>query len=266
MVRKIHLIVLGLFLNSYLIYCQTDQLVIKVPASERGGLISFENPKGSIKVTGYDGDVILVTGTFRIKEQEGENTQGMRRISQNLIDITAEVTGNSVIVKTSSTGKTIDFDIKIPSDFSVKLKSLDNGKIEVINVRGEIEAENSNGDISLENVWGSAVVNSVYGKITATFREVKSNSPMMFSSFEGDIDLTFPPTINAVMKMKTDKGEILSDFDIKPLARQPVIKNVENKQVYSLEKWVTGSVNEGGQEYIISTYTGNILLRKRKGL
>jgi hypothetical protein len=113
------------------------------------------------------------------------------------------------------------------------------------------------------NISGSAVLSSVYGKISAVFREVNPNSPMMFTSFEGDITVTFPETINARLKMKSESGEILSDFEIKPVKRQPVVTMDENIRIYSLEDWVVGSINAGGPEYVIRSYNGDIYLRKK---
>lgn len=86
---------------------------------------------------------------------------------------------------------------------------------------------------------------------------------MMFTSFEGDISVTFPATINARLKMKSEKGQILSDFEIIRLKRQPVVKDIENSRIYSLEDWVVGAINAGGPEYIIKSYNGDIILKKR---
>jgi hypothetical protein len=132
----------------------------------------------------------------------------------------------------------------------------------VVNVRGEMEINNTNGDISLTNVSGSAVVNTVYGKIKADFREVSPASPMMFTSFEGDINIELPYSVNALLKMQSGKGGITSDFNIIPVKRQPVIQNRDQTKVYSLEDWITGSLNNGGPEYIIRSYNGNIIVRK----
>ena len=71
---------------------------------------------------------------------------------------------------------------------------------------------------------------------------------MMFTSLEGDIDIEFPASVNAILKMKSEKGEIFSDFDLNPVNRKAVVKNVENTRVYSLEDWVVGSLNKGGPE------------------
>ena len=248
---------------SLIVSGQSEQLVINISPLEEQGILTFENPKGSIKVTGYDGDVIVVTGTMRHQESEKQTASGMRKLDQNLIDLTAEVNGNIVILQSSSLGRTIDFDIKVPKQFSLNLKSLDNGSIEIININGEIEVENTNGDITLDGISGSAVLSTVYGKISANFREVNPSSPMMFSSFEGEISITLPASVKAKLKMRSEKGEILSDFEIDQTGRQPVVKNLGDKQVYSLENWIVGTVNSGGPEYIISSYTGNIILRKK---
>ena len=263
MIKKLLIIFSILVCISSKTFCQSEQLVINFSKTSTPGQLTFENPKGSIKVTGYDGDVILVTGTQRFRDMEKIVNDGMRRIVQNALDISAEVNGNSVTLLCRTTGKTVDFDIKVPGNFSLKLKSLDNGTVEIVNINGEIEVENTSGDISLENISGSAVLSSVYGKISAVFSEVNPNSPMMFTSFEGDIAITFPETINARLKMKSERGEILSDFDIKPVKRQSVVTKVENTRIYSLEDWVVGSINAEGPEYIIKSYNGNIILRKK---
>ena len=263
MIKKLLIVALILAGISSKTFCQSEQLVINFTQTSLPGQLTFENPKGSIKVTGYDGEVILVTGTLRFRDAEKVVSDGMRRIVQNALDISAEVNGNNVTLQCRTIGKTVDFDIKVPRNFSLKLKSLDNGTVEIVNINGEIEIENTNGDILLENISGSAVLSSVYGKISAVFREVNPNSPMMFTSFEGDITITFPETINARLKMKSERGEILSDFDIKPVKRQPVVTKVENTRIYSLEDWIVGLINAGGPEYIIKSYNGDVYLRKK---
>ncbi len=251
-----------LILMAFPVFCQGEQLVINISPSLNKHVFTFENPKGSIKVIGYEGNDIVVNAFLRVPEAERSAGDRMKRIEQNPLEIYAETAGSDVTLFSRATGKTVDFDIKIPGNFSLKLKSLDNGNIQIININGEIEVENANGDITLENIAGSSVLSTVYGNIIANFREVKPDSPMMFTSFEGDITLSFPPLVNAMLKMKSGTGEITTDFDFVPVRRQPVVKNVENTRIYSLEDWVVGRVNAGGPEYNIRTYSGNIIIKK----
>lgn len=261
MIRKLVIITATLLGFTLSCLCQEEQLVITPSSGKR--ILIFENPKGSIKVTGYDGNEIVVNAILRTREDLGSGDGEMKKIERNPLEITAETEGGIVTLYSRTTGKTADFDIKIPKNYSLRLKSLDNGNIQIININGEIEVENAFGDITLEGVSGSSVLNSVYGKITASFREVKPETPMMFTSFEGDISLNFPASLNALLKMKTGTGEINTDFDLVPVRRQSVVKNVENTKVYSLEDWITGMVNAGGPEYIIRSYNGNIIIKKQ---
>ncbi len=262
MLKKIISSAFFLTLLSCSLYSQSEQLTISIPPSSLPGMLIFENPKGSVRVTGYDGTVIVVTGTPRFSGTDSQPGQ-MHRIGKSDFNISAEADGRKITLLCTSSGKTVDFDIKIPENFSMKLKSLDNGEISILNVKGEIDAENANGDITLENISGSAVLSSVYGKIKAVFREVSEGEPMMFTSLEGDITLVLPAAVNARLKMKSEKGDIFSDFDIKPGRRQPVVKNVQNSTLYSLEDWVVGTINRGGAEYILKSYNGNITIKKR---
>jgi hypothetical protein len=243
-------------------HCQGEQLIINLTPSTNKRLFKFENSKGSIKVIGYDGNDIVINADFRFNAAESSDASGLKNITADKIDISAENDGSTVTLFNRTDAKTIDFNIKIPENFSLNLNTLDNGIVEVINVDGEIEIENSNGDISLENISGSSVLSTVYGRISATFREVKQGNPMMFTSFEGDISIYLPVNANAILKMKTGSGEIRTDFDLFPVKRKPVIKRNEKGTVYSLEDWVTGQINKGGPEYIIRSFSGNITIKK----
>jgi hypothetical protein len=263
MIKKIIILIAFLITVIGTASSQSEQLVINLSPSFRKGYLTFENPKGSIRVTGYDGTVVLVIGNTRYAGHDASVNDGMHRIGDNSLDISAEVNGNNILLLCKTTGKTVDFDIKLPRDFSLKLKSLDNGDVDVINTNGEVEVENNNGNITLQNIAGSAVLSSVTGDITAVFRKVAPGSPMMFTSFEGNISIALPDTTSARLKMKSENGDIMSDFDIRPARRESVVKKVNSSQVYSLEDWVTGTINGGGPEYIIRTYCGKVLIKKR---
>jgi len=242
---------------------QQEQLVINLSSSlPKNRVFIFENPKGSVKVTGYDGTDIVVDAVCRFPDVSKSGGSGIQSIGHKSPDIYAESDESSVILYNREAGITVDFDIKIPKNFSLKLKSLDNGNIDVINVNGEVVVENANGDISLGYVSGSSVLSSVYGNISAIFRKVDPDSPMMFTSFEGEITLVFPASVNATLKMKTGTGEISNDFNLTPVKNQPAMRNTSNTRIFPPEEWVTGSINSGGPEYMVRSYNGNIIIKK----
>jgi len=238
---------------------------ITVPMSQPGneGILRIDHYKGSIKVTGYDGDVIVVNASLRFKPAENENN-GMRRIATNLIQLGATEKNNEVTIKSNSHSRTIDLDIMVPYQFSLKHQNYDNGIISVTKLNGEFEISNINGEILLEDISGSALLNTVDGNIKVAFKEISPNVPMAFSTIDGNIDLLFPANVHAIAKMKADQGEIFSDFDMEIQDRkQEVEKSSNGLYKVGLEEWTYAKINDGGPQFLIKTFTGNIYIHKQ---
>jgi DUF4097 and DUF4098 domain-containing protein YvlB len=130
-------------------------------------------------------------------------------------------------------------------------------------VIGELEINNINGAINLNNISGSAVANSINGNIKASFKSIDA-VPMAFSSLNGNIDVTFPPAAKFDLKLKTDRGEILTDFDIAIVKTQPKSTISSEKGMYKISKedWVQGKVNGGGAEIMMKNMNADITVRK----
>jgi hypothetical protein len=90
---------------------------------------------------------------------------------------------------------------------------------------------------------------------------------MSFSTMNGTIDVTLPADIKANLKMKSDNGEIWSDFDIKLTgSAQPQVDDQRGKggrYRVRLDKTVYGTINGGGPELQFVTYNGSILIHKK---
>jgi DUF4097 and DUF4098 domain-containing protein YvlB len=112
------------------------------------------------------------------------------------------------------------------------------------------------------------VAHTFSGNITVTFAKVTPGKPMSFSTWAGDIDVTFPSSIKATVKMKSEHGEIYSDFDIQiDTSVQKIEKDerIEGGQYkISFDKYIMGKINGGGPEFVFNTYGGDILIRKTK--
>jgi hypothetical protein len=89
------------------------------------------------------------------------------RINKNSIDISTENNGGRVTLFSRTYDKTVDFNIKIPKNFSLNLNTHYNGTVEVIIIVGSVEVENSNSNIILENINRSSVLSTTYGSISA---------------------------------------------------------------------------------------------------
>ena len=244
---------------------QSEQITIPLADSETQGLLIIDHYKGAIEVTGYEGSVVIINAKLRY-EEDLVSKDGMKRIRSNLIQLAAVEKDREITVSSNSQFKTIDLDIQIPYDFSVKLQKYDYGKISIHDLRGEMEISNLNGDIILTNIIGSAVLNTVDGDILVQIKEAAENIPMAFSTIEGNIDITLPKDIKTNIKMKSDQGDIFTDFDIEIKKREKISERSDKDDQYKimLEDWTYGKINGGGPEYLIKTFRGNIYLRKTK--
>jgi DUF4097 and DUF4098 domain-containing protein YvlB len=227
---------------------------------------------GGITVKGYDGKEAIVEarghGESR-RHHRDERTDGMHRIDVGTSGLSVEESDNTITVGTRAINEDIDLVIQVPFATSVKLNTTNGGDIVVDHITGDVEVNNTNGNATATHITGSAVVHALNGKVVVTLDRITANKPMSFSSLNGDIDVTLPADIKARVKMKSDNGEIYSDFDVKldASARQPVVEDKggdHGKYRVHFDKAVYGLINGGGPEVQFTTFNGNIYIRKAK--
>lgn len=271
------LLLLSLLLSRPLLAQNEVKEQLIVPLSEPGkpGSLHVGLINGSIHVIGYSGkDVVIdiVTSQKRGRRDDNDDrpdrtANGMKRIGTNSpLDVSAEERNNTVNVNANTARQTVDLTIKVPQRFSLKISTINNGTIEVENVSGTLEATNVNGYIHLTNISGSAVANTVNGNLIATFKSIDSGTPMAFSTLNGNVDVTFPASVKANSKLKSDRGDIYSDFDIDVDKNQPKATRTSQSGMYQvkIEDWVYGKINGGGPEVMMKNMNGNIYIRKAK--
>jgi len=101
--------------------------------------------------------------------------------------------------------------------------------------------------------------------VTARLTRVMADKAMAFTSLNGPVDVTLPPMIKATLKMRSDQGEIFTDFDVQ-LTPVPAPPNAGTRRGgrYRVEvnRAIYGSVNGGGPEIELRTFNGSVYLRK----
>ncbi|WP_221392316.1 DUF4097 family beta strand repeat-containing protein [Dyadobacter sp. NIV53] len=250
-----------------------EQLTIPLSDPNKSGLLNVGLINGSIHVIGYSGKQIIVDVTMEGSSGKKEETDkdaaanGMRKLSSNGgLELTAEEDKNTVTLKTGLPRRPLTLTIKVPLQFSLKLSTINEGDILVENVSGELEISNVNGAIQLKDVSGSAVANTINGDLKSNFKTINSSSPMAFSTLNGSVDITFPATAKFDVKLKSDRGDVFSDFDIAVEKDKPKANTSGTNGMYkiSIEDWVKGKVNGGGSEVMMKNMNGNIYVRKAK--
>ena len=247
-----------------------DRVSLTFSDPSRPGFIKVGLTNGSITVKGYDGDAIIIearTRTRRYSKRSKRNSEGLKRLAVTSTGLSVEEERNHMTISASSHQRTVDRDIKVPKKTSLKLSTINSGQIEVEDIEGEIELNNVNGSIKAINISGSVVANTTNGKVEVFFDRVTSDKPMSFVSFNGRVDVTFPDDIKANVKMKSEQGEVYSDFDIKLEDKPRLIREDTRKRggkiKVKIESSIYGTINGGGPEFYFSTYNGSIYIRKK---
>ncbi|MBI1789757.1 MAG: hypothetical protein HYR60_19675 [Acidobacteria bacterium] len=245
-----------------------DRVTVPFSDPARPGVVKAHLIHGGITVKGYDGKEVIVEARARSGgKPAAAATAGMKRVAFTSTGLTVEEENNVMSVGSSSHARPIDLTIQVPRKTSLKLNCINEGAIQVEDVDGEIEVNNINGAVTLANVSGSAVAHALNGKLQASFRRVDSK-PMSFSSLNGDIDVTFPPDLKAIVKMKSDRGEVLTDFDLQVKAdAKPVVEDARGKggkYRVQVDRAISGTINGGGPEIQFKNFNGAIYIRKGK--
>jgi len=245
-----------------------DRVTVPLTDPTRPATLRAHLLKGSITVRGSDVKEITVEARLRDGgNSEGRTEGGMKRIPTNSTGLSIDADNNQVRVTTDQMNRAVDLMIIVPVRTSLVLKSVNDGSIIVTGVDGELDVDNVNGPVTLKSVSGSVVAHALNDKVLVTMNRVDPKKPMAFSSLNGDIDVTFPPDLKANVSMRTDNGEVFSDFDVQLQANSPH-QTVEDNRSQSgkyrvrVDKTVLGTINGGGPEIQFKNFNGNIYIRK----
>lgn len=246
---------------------------VSVPFSDpsKPGTVKVSLIAGGITVKGYAGKEVMVEAHSRDRERhrDRERTDGLHRIDMGSSGLSVEEVDNVVQIGTRSYIAPVDLTIQVPYSTSLKLGAINDGEIVVEHVNGEIDVNNTNGGVKLTNISGSAVAHALNGNVVVTFDKVTPGKTMSFSSLNGEINVTLPPDLKARVKVKSDNGEVYSDFDIKMDAGSQKLLMEENgshagKYRVRFDRGLFGTINGGGAEMQFTNFNGNIYIRKGK--
>jgi len=267
-----------LFLAGAFLYAQekpSDRATVPFSDPSKPGKLEVGVFNGGITVKGYDGKEVIVEAKVRErlikeeKQEESDKSKGLRMIRVSTgTGLEIEEDGNKMEVGVASLKQTVDLIIQVPYATSLELSAHNNGDIVVENVSGEIEANNHNGRLTLTGISGSVVANTFNGSVAVTFTKVDADKPMSFSTWNGDIDVTLPANIKAKVKMKSERGDVYSDFDIQIDKTTQKVEEDERTEGgryrISFDKYIYGNINGGGPEYAFKNFNGDIYIRKGK--
>jgi hypothetical protein len=218
-----------------------------------------------------NGGVYIDGAGFRIGVGRGRgqgrgdgDTSGLRRLTQPG-GFNVEENANQITISSGVGDRGVDFTIEMPSRANLKLSTVNQGPIVVENIDGNIEVQNLNESITLTNVGGSVVANAHNGRLKVVMTRIAADTPMAFTTFNGPVDITLPATVKANFKLRSDNGEIFTDFDlqVRPTATpSSSVRGPDGKIRIDVNQAIQGAVNGGGPEVELRSFNGAIYLRK----
>ena len=244
-----------------------DSVTVPLSDPSRPAMIDVSLVQGSITVRGTNRKDVLVVArpeTDRPSRRDDADATGLRRIPQTAgFRISEE--GNRVKISSDSPNRSISFEIEAPARANLKLHTVNGGEIVVDNIDGDIGVSNVNGGISLTNVAGSVTAGTTNGSVRATITRVTAERQMAFTSLNGTVDVTLPPTTKANLRLRSDNGDVYSDFDVQLAASAPVIqesRGTNGRYRISRNRSIVGAINGGGPEFELRTFNSNVYVRK----
>ena len=245
-----------------------EELTIPLSKPGQPGKLECGLVNGSITITGYSGNEVHVIATQpmkKIKVEDDSGKAGMKKITATSFSLSAEENDNVVDIGSDSWKSAINLEIKVPMNFSLDVGTVNSGDITVENVEGTHEVTNVNGNITITNVSGSVVTNTVNGFVKVTMNRIDADTPMSFTSFNGNVDVTLPSSVKATAKMKSTSGDIYTDFEVDFEKKKAKVDESGEDNVYkvSVDEYVYGKLNGGGPEFVFKSYSGDIYLRKK---
>ena len=242
-----------------------------VPLSKPGQPVHLEVDlvSGSIVVEPHAGNEVVVEaagdGDERDKRPARGAGSGMRRLPNTSLGLVVEEEANKVTVSLGGAPDDVTLRILVPRQTSVSLTTVNDGDIRVQGLDGTRELNNVNGEIIAKDVAGSVVAHTTNGDVKVTMTRVDPKAALAFATLNGDVDVSLPPGFHGDLRMRSDNGEIYTDFDVQLSPSPAKIEQQRQGGKYRLEveQEVRGTIGGGGPEIQLRTFNGDIYLRKR---
>jgi hypothetical protein len=249
----------------------SDRIVVPLTSPDKPSSVRVQLVNGGITVEAYPGKEIIVVATPDPEDErdsrhsEKAGSAGLRRLPNASLGLTVEEEQNEVRIESNSWNRANNLRLQVPVNTSLKLSCVNDGDISVRGVSGEHELQNVNGSIEITDASGSVVASTTNGEIKVVLSRIDASKAMAFSSFNGDVDVSLPATLKANVRLRSDQGEIYSDFDVALDRNPPQVREEHSGSRYRIEvqQELRGTIGGGGPEFFFKTFNGDIYLRRK---
>ena len=242
-------------------------------------ILEVDNIFGSIEVTGGQGDQVQLVVNKTITAESKDRMEAAKK------EVTLDITEQPDFLKFYVNGPfrcncndshdncgwhgdrgyrvKMDFQLQVPQNIEVKLRTVNSGHVHVQDVTGNFSVHNVNGGIEMQNVAGSGQAKTVNGPVKVTFRE-NPREASDFGTINGNVELYFVHGLSGDFRFKTMNGKVYSDFELTSLPAKPASGEMHGtKFVFRSDRYTGGRIGSGGPEIKAENLNGDIRVLER---
>ncbi len=186
----------------------------RYPLNE-GGRVSLENVNGDVRITGGDGDEVVIVATKRASREE----------NLDRLEIRIDASADMIRIDTrhpqsrwgwnNDNGGSVSYELSVPASASLDGIETVNGEVHITGVEGEVRASTVNGDLELDQLASDARLETVNGGIRAAFRQLGDDQRITADTVNGRIEIRLPENAGARLTAETLNGSLdAGDFGV----------------------------------------------------
>jgi DUF4097 and DUF4098 domain-containing protein YvlB len=257
--------------------------------------IMIANINGHIKVSGYEGDKIVLEVAKSISAKtDARLEKGKQEIELGVIDRADTIIfyvkdGCNTFGRRTERNKRdrwakkgwgydwnnnnggchlaydykMDFTLKVPAGTHILASTINDGDIIIENVKGSVDADNINGSIRLTNLTREADASTINGDVDIEYTSNPSKD-CRFYTLNGDINASFQKGLAASLSFESFNGNFYTNIDnLKPLPVR-VEKSTKGEGIQFKVNGNRYQVGSGGAAYLdFETFNGNVYLKEK---
>jgi len=245
----------------------TETFKIDLSSPDERSKLNVNLNEGTIRIIGFhDRRNLEITASVMDNiYRTGQDTSSLKAVPNLNYELEISEKDNVVNIR-SHTNKMIYLTLKVPRQIDLEVNTYNDSEgIFIKQIEGDISTKCYNSQIELLDISGSVNATIQYSSspITAKFAAV-NNNPMAFSTYGGDINISFPDDVSMTAQLNSDNGRIYTDFNLERIRTRP-IRNRDrerNRTSISVQGLIKYKINGGGPDLICKSIEGDIFIKK----
>lgn len=227
---------------------------VKIQVEKEGDVLRIKTDYPEHKFKSFDVSVNYNLTVPSLASLELNTVSGNVDVEKAGGKVEVEVVSGDIVIRGADDRvecKTVSGDIVLQQVKGNVYSKTVSGNVEVRGVRGSLEVETVSGDLKMEEVSSAQDIKAkTLSGETFYQGEFREDGHYSFKSHSGDIHLNIPASSSFSLEASTFSGEIDCDFEI-------VLSGKISK------KEIKGTVNKGGAEVKLSTFSGDMHVKKK---